>query len=557
MIAAFLFMAVEGAMLGALSYMIRPMFDDVFIDGDKQVVFWVALSVFGVFGVRAVAGFMQSVLVVRIGQRMQAAIQSDLLAHLMTLDSVFFQHNAPGALIARVSGDTAAIQGAWSSVFAALGRDIIALVSLFAVALSVDWRWTLIAVAAAPLMVIPVYFLQRWIRLFTQNARNALGRITTRLDEIFHSVNSIKLNNLEGYERKHFDASLGELVRAEIRSRAASAAIPALMDILAGVGLLAVLTYGGYQIIDGEKTVGEFMSFFTAMALIFEPLRRLGNVSGAWQVALVSIERINRIFEERPGIVSPKEPVQTPAMAKNDAIVLKDVCFRYEDMPVLDGVSFTAEVGKTTALVGASGAGKSTVFNVLTRLVEPQSGSVTIGGTEIRDFALTDLRQLYSVVTQDASLFDETLRENIVLGRPDVTTSALKTATDAAFVTDFANTLPLGLDSEAGPRGSNLSGGQKQRIAIARAVLRDAPILLLDEPTSALDAQSEAAVQKALDGLSKNRTTLVIAHRLATILDADKIVVMDKGRVVDEGTHEELLARDGIYAGLYRLQFRK
>jgi len=231
------------------------------------------------------------------------------------------------------------------------------------------------------------------------------------------------------------------------------------------------------------------------------------------------------------------------------------VVFSYGEQPVLNGLSFTAEAGKTTALVGASGAGKSTVFNVLTRLVEPQSGEVTVGGTAVNALRLADLRALFSVVTQDAALFDESLRDNIMLSRPDATETDLTHAIAAAAVDDFVAAQAMGLDTQAGPRGSNLSGCQRQRIAIARAVLRDAPILLLDEPTSALDAQSEAAVQKALDGLSQGRTTLVIAHRLATILHADKIVVLDKGKVVDEGTHKELLARGGLYAGLYQLQF--
>ena len=235
-------------------------------------------------------------------------------------------------------------------------------------------------------------------------------------------------------------------------------------------------------------------------------------------------------------------------------MVLEDVHFAYGDQPVLQGLSLTARAGEMTALVGPSGAGKSTVFNVLTRLVEPQRGQVTIGGVPVGQMALGDLRGLFSVVAQDALLFDDSLRDNILLGRQDAGTR-LEQACEIAHVTDFAARLPEGLDSPAGPRGANLSGGQRQRIAIARAVLRDAPILLLDEPTSALDARSEQLVQQALARLSQKRTTLVIAHRLATILHADRIVVMDRGRVVDQGTHDELIARDGIYAGLYRLQF--
>jgi len=553
--AAGLLMSVEGAMLGLLSYMVGPMFDQVFVNADRQAVYWVGAAIFGIFLARSLSGFGQRVIMAAVGQWASAAIQSDLVRHMMRLDSVFFQDNAPGALIERVRGDTLALQVAWSGVFTSLGRDTISLLALLGVAISIDWVWTLVAIAGVPLLVIPVAILQRMIHKATRNARAAAALISTRLDEVFHGINPIKLNNLEDQQDKRFTGTVQSFVKAQIKSEAGQAGVPALMDIVAGIGFLGVLIYGGFQIIEGQKTIGEFMSFFTAMALIFEPLRRLGNISGLWQAALASLERLYAIFEAKPGILSPKNPVPAPENAANGDIVLSDVVFAYGEQPVLDGLSFTAKAGETTALVGASGAGKSTVFNVLSRLVEPSSGEVSIAGINVNEMRLNDLRAQFSVVTQDAALFDESLRDNIMLGRPDADEVALKRASDTAFVSDFANNLAQGFETAAGPRGSNLSGGQRQRVAIARAVLRNAPILLLDEPTSALDAQSEAAVQKALDALSKGRTTLVIAHRLATILHADKIVVMEKGRVVDEGTHEQLLKRGGLYAGLYQLQF--
>lgn len=554
-IVAAILMIVEGSMLGFISYMIGPMFDEVFVAARKDAVVWVGAAIFGIFVLRAGAGFGQRVIMAAVGQWATAAMQADLVRHMMRLDSVFFQDNAPGALIERVRGDTIALQTAWSAVFTSLGRDVVSLLALLGVALSIDWVWTLVAIAGVPILVVPVAILQRLIHKATRHARETAALISTRLDEIFHGINPIKLNNLENQQDRRFSETVDKFVRAQIRSEAGQAGVPAMMDLVAGIGFLGVLIYGGFQIIEGHKTIGEFMSFFTAMALIFEPLRRLGNISGLWQAALASLERLYAIFEERPAILSPANPVSLDGTTGRGDIVLKDVTFAYGENPVLNGVTLTAKAGQTTALVGASGAGKSTIFNVLTRLVEPQSGEVTIGGIGVADLSLNDLRGLFSVVTQDAALFDESLRENIILSRPDAGEEALQKAADAGFVSAFAAALPKGLDSEAGPRGSNLSGGQRQRVAISRAVLRDAPILLLDEPTSALDAQSEQAVQKALDGLSEGRTTLVIAHRLATILHADKIVVMEAGRVVDEGTHAELLARDGLYASLYRLQF--
>lgn len=554
-IIAFILMAIEGSMLAMISYMVGPMFDDVFVAQDKAAVFWVGGIVMGVFILRAGAGFGQRVLLTMIGQRAVAAVQTDLVQHMMRLDSVFFQDNAPGALIERLRGDTSAINVAWGVIFTSIGRDVISLIALLSVALSIDWLWTLIAIAGVPALIIPVSLLQRLIHKATRQARQTAAMISTRLDEIFHGINPIKLNNLEAHQDKRFKTTMTKFVNAQIRSEAGQAGVPAMMDLVAGLGFFGVLVYGGFQIIDGAKTIGEFMSFFTSMALIFEPLRRIGNISGLWQAAAASLERLHAIFDAKPGILSPADPIALSNEAARGDVVLRDVVFGYGDLPVLQGLTFTAKAGQTTALVGASGAGKSTVFNVLARLVEPQSGQITVGGTAINRIALPDLRRLFATVTQDAALFDETLRENILLSRPDADAAALNHAVEAAFVADFADRMTLGLDSAAGPRGSNLSGGQRQRVAIARAILRDAPILLLDEPTSALDAQSEAAVQKALDALSDGRTTLVIAHRLATVLHADKIVVMDKGRVVDEGTHAELLARDGLYASLYKLQF--
>jgi len=558
LVLALILMAIEGGTLGAFAAMMQPMFDDVFVAGNTDALWFVGLGILTIFGLRAVTSVTQKVILTRISEKSAATIRSDLLAHLMRLDGGFHQTHPPGILIERVQGDVTAINRIWSGIITGLGRDLVSVVVLFAVAVSIDWRWTLIALLGIPLILAPSLMVQRYVRRRAQNAREIAGQMSTRLDEVFHGIAPIKLNTLESYQSQRYDRLGRARVRAEVRTAAGQALIPGLIDIMTGIGFLAVLIYGGAEIIGGQKTVGQFMAFFTAMSLAFEPLRRLGGISGQWQMAAASIERVRALLDMVPVLVSPARPAPLPAPLPDGApqIELRDVHLSYSDLPVLRGASFVAQAGRTTALVGASGAGKSTVFNLLTRLVDPQAGEVTIAGVPVQTLDLAALRGLFSVVTQDALLFDESLRENILLGRPDVSEVRLAEVLQAAHVADFLPALPDGLDSPAGPRGSALSGGQRQRIAIARALLRDTPVLLLDEATSALDTRSEALVQAALERLSAGRTTLVIAHRLSTVRHADSIVVMDQGRVVDQGTHDELLARGGIYADLYALQFR-
>ena len=550
---AVMFMLLEGATVGGISYMMQPMFDLVFVAGNQNALVWVSLAFLGIFCFRAISSVSQKVLLAIIGQRSEAHLRTDMLARLIQQDASFHQVHPPGYLIQRIQADVMAINQVWKALITGTGRDVTQLVAVLAVAISVDWRWTLIMLVGVPLLVLPLSVMQRYVRKKASQARDLGAVQATRLDEIFHGIVPIKLNALESYQENRYITSTKSFVRAQVRAAFGTASASGLVDIIAGIGVMGVILYGGQEIIAGEKTVGQFMSFFTAIGLAFDPMRRLAGIMGVWQAAAAALERIKELMEAPIELVSPPHPVASPKGLPE--VRLENVDLSYGEAHVLRKLSLVAEAGKTTALVGASGAGKSTVFNLLTRLVDPQAGAVTIEGVSVSDVDLTDLRGLFSVVTQDALLFDETLRENITLGRTDISEDRLQEVLDAAHVTDFLSKLPRGLETPVGPRGSALSGGQRQRVVIARALLRDTPILLLDEATSALDAQSEHVIQEALERLSKGRTTLVIAHRLATIRNADKIIVMERGEVMDEGRHEELLDRGGIYADLYRLQF--
>ena len=547
-------MAIEGSTLGLIAWMMEPMFDKAFAAGNQAALWAVGLVFAGIFVVRGLTSIGHKVMMATATQRASADIRVNLLGRMMLQDNAFHQTHPPGYLIQRTQTDVGAINGVWSAFITGAGRDFISLISLFGVAISVDWRWTLIALVGTPLLVLPALTAQRFVRRRAREARDLGARIATQLDETFHGIIPTKLNLLEQYQTTKFSHWTRQLVRAEVRAMAGSSSIAAMVDFTAGLGLFCVLIYGGGEIVSGDKSVGQFMSFFTAIGMMFEPLRRLAGLSGKWQMAAAAIERLKELIEAEPSIKSPTKPV--PAPKGTPGITMKNVNLAYGDVAVLNGASFVAEPGKTTAIVGASGAGKSTIFNVLTRLVDPQTGTSLIGKVNNQDMSLPDLRGLFSVVSQEAMLFDDTIRENILLDQTDASEERLQEVLKAAHVSDFLPKLADGLGTEVGPRGTNLSGGQRQRVVIARALLRDTPILLLDEATSALDTRSETVVQAALDKLSSGRTTLVIAHRLSTVRNADKILVMDKGKVVDEGTHDELLARGGIYADLYQLQFK-
>ena len=554
-IIAIILMIIEGSTFGLLSYFIEPMFDQVFAKGDHTAIKWVSLSVAGIFILRAFSAFFNKLVTIYIGQKVVAGIQKNMVRHLLTFSPNFFQENSPGSLIERVRGDTAVIERIWATVLAGSFRDLIAVFSLLIVAISIDPIWAMIALLGAPLLIIPVFFLRKLIQKTSRNSRSAAADLATRLDEIFHGISSIKLINGEKREHSKFANRLNKFVTNSISSEAGVAAIPSLMDIIAGIGFVGVLTYGGYQIIEGTKTVGEFMSFFTAIALLFEPIRRLGTIGGAWQTVFTNLERIRNIFDLDADIVPSQTNQPKEVNFKND-IKFDNVHLSVNEKDILRGITFTAQAEKTTAIVGPSGAGKTTLFNLIGRLIDPDKGNVEIGNISVKDISLEELRHNLSYVSQDSWLFDESIEENIKIGNPNASPEDYKKAVLSANAKDFIDEMPDKEKTPVGPRGSNLSGGQRQRIAIARAILRNTPILLLDEPTSALDNEAESQITKTISSLSGGRTTLIIAHKISTIKDSDHIIVLDNGLIIDQGTHSDLIDRCETYKSLYEIENR-
>ena len=553
---ALIFMSIEGSMLGLLSYSIKFLFDNVLVSKDTSSILIVAVVIFSIFSIRAIAGFVHRLLTVNVCQKIIKVIQDRMVAHLLNMDVGFHQKNSPGILMDRVRADSKALSESVGEAFMTVGRDGFSLISLLAVVFFIDWKWSLIAFLGIPFLVLPILLLQGLVRSRAGENRDYESKANVRLDEIFHGITDIKLNRAEGRERNKFFDILQLTHKVRLRLEAGMAGIPAMIDVIAAIGFLAVMIFGAIDITSGSKTIGEFMSFFTAMALIFEPLRRLSNVSGNIQVAMASLERVFKIFEEKSSIVfSTLSSVEK----KFDKIGIEfdSVHFSYEDKKVLENITFGIEEGTSNAIVGYSGSGKTTLFNLITRLIDPSSGLIKLNGIDIKDFCLNDLRSFISVVRQDGMVFDETILENIRFGKPTASDGEIREAAKMAYVDEFTNDLKDGLNTVVGPRGSTLSGGQRQRISIARAFLRASPLLLLDEPTSSLDSKSEELIQKSLSNLAKHSTTITIAHRLSTIVDSDKVLVLDNGKIVGQGKHSELLLENSLYSNLFKSQVEK
>lgn len=551
-VVAIAFMAVAALMTGALAQLMEPIIDDVFTQGRRAALWPVAGAVFGAFLLRGVATYAHTVIMNQIGQSLVADIQERAHGHLLSLDLAFFQEQSAGELTSRLINDVTAMRSAVAECLTAIFKSSLTLLVLIGVMLYQDWRLALIAFCIIPGAAWVVGRIGKRLRALSEETQDHLGRLSGALMESFQGVRQIKAYNAEASERRRIGDGIRDVYRLSLRAVRVGELSTPVNELLSGLALLALILYGGSQVIAGENTAGAFMAFITAFLMAYEPIKRLSKLNNILQRGLGAAQRLLDLLDTQPRVTEAPDAVALPPNAAS--IALEQVWFRYPDgTAALEDVSISVEPGQTLAVVGPSGAGKSTVLNLIPRFYDPAAGRVLVGGHDVRGVKLESLRARIALVSQDVTLFDDSIAGNISLGRPDAGRAAVdKAARDAAC--GFIDAMPDGLDTRVGPGGVKLSGGQRQRIAIARALLCDAPILLLDEATSALDTETELAVREALKRLRAGRTTLVIAHRLSTVISADSIVAMEAGRVVEAGSHDALLAQGGLYARLYGSQ---
>ncbi|MGB0844821.1 MAG: ABC transporter ATP-binding protein [Alphaproteobacteria bacterium] len=536
-----------------LPRLIEAIVDNVLVAKDLSTMKLVLSGIVFVFVLRAVSIFAQRGLLSMVSLRALGNLQTDLSANTIRLDFGFFTKNSPGELIARQTTDTTTLRSVVEATILGLARDLPTLLGIFLYLLYKDWLWTISALLALPLIGIPVIITSRYIRGYARRAAGIGAQVTIAYDEAFHGIQAIKTNQAEGYESKRFGDKIGQSIRTMIKSAWIVASLPAIVEIIAMSGMVFVIWFGGQQVIEGSKTSGELVAYLSSLLILYDPLKRVIAINANVQIISASLSRVFELMDKQPSICDAPNAgeLQNP---KGD-IEFKNVCFSYDaDEPVLNNASFVVKAGQKIALVGPSGAGKTTSLLLVPRLFDLTSGEICIGGQSTSELKIDSLRNAIAYVTQDAILFDDTIRANLAFGKRDATDAQIEAAAKAAQAWDFIQDSLDGLETRIGPRGERLSGGQKQRLVIARAILRDAPILLLDEATSALDTNTETAVQSALDDLSTDRTTMVVAHRLSTVVNADKILVFQHGEIVEQGTHEELMQGGKIYPALVNSQ---
>ncbi len=546
-------MGVVAAATGASAWIIQSVVNDIFINKNAAMIWVVATSVLAIYLAKGVADYYRAKVMNRIGTDIISSQQKRLYAHLLDQGMDYFNSASIGDVVIRVSGNALAIRRALDLVVTSIGKDFLSLVSLVTVMVIQDPWLSLVSLVIMPAAVLGVTSLVKRTRKIAGQEYQTQSRIVDTLKETILGITVVKSFGMEPRMRADMNSAIDRSAWQSLKVANLGARTSPLMESLAGVAVAVIVIYGGYGVIHLGRDAGSLFSFLAALLLAYEPAKRLAKLQVQMESTLVGVSMMYDFLDTSSTLVD--HPQAAPLHLVQGQVAFDKVGFRYGDTPALRDLNLIFPAGRVSALVGASGAGKSTIFSLIERFHDPSPGRVLIDGQDLRGVTLQSLRASIAYVTQDAFLFDGTIRENILAGRPGATEREMIAAAEAANAHDFIVGFPDGYDHPVGEGGGNLSGGQRQRVAIARAMLRDAPILLLDEATSALDAESESKVKTALDRLMVGRTTIVIAHRLSTVRNADVIHVLDRGRLVESGTHDQLVAHNGVYARLAALQF--
>jgi len=549
-IAAMVVYAVATAGVAAL---IKPVIDQVLPKGERLASWSVALLL--VYVAKGLGAYGSAFVMTDIGQRVVRDLRDQLFRHILDQSATFFGRHTTGQLMSRITNDVNQVQQAVSETIGDLMREGLSLAGLACYLFYIDARLALVAVTGAPIVVYPLVRFGKRIRSTTRRSQEELEHLSHVTAEAFTGHRIVKAFAAESHEEQRFKRASQRLYRTNLKVTSALALLPPLMELLGGVAVVGLIWYGSQQIARGALTQGDFTAFIVAAFMMYAPIKKLSRVNATLQQAMAASERIFEIIDTHSEV--PQRPDAKPLSRPREGIEFRNVSFAYDGVSktILKDVSFSVRLGQVVAIVGLSGAGKTTLVNLVPRFYDVSGGSILIDGVDIRDVTLASLRSQIGIVTQDTVLFDDTIASNIAYGTPHASREEIEAAARAAHAHDFIAMLPDKYEARIGERGQKLSGGQRQRLAIARALLKNSPILILDEATSSLDAESELLVQDALQTLMRNRTSFVIAHRLSTVRRADAIIVLERGRVVEIGRHDELLARaGGVYSKLYSLQ---
>jgi len=554
LIIAMVGMVVVAGFNATQAYMVKPLLDEIFVNKDKVLLNILPLALLAIFLVKGVFYFIYSYLLEWVGQCVIRDLRNQIYAHLNRLSLSFFHHTPTGELISRIINDVNLLQGAVSHALIRILRDFVSVIGLLVVIFVMDWRLALMSMIFLPMAAAPIVIFGKKFRRVSTRFQQSVGDATNILHETIGGTRIVKAFCMEKEEEKRFSLQIQHLFNTLMMETKYRCLSHPMIELMGGAGIALIIWFGGMQVLKGTSTMGAFMSFLTALIMLYEPVKGVSKINSTIQSGLAAATRIFNLLDIEPDIKEKPDAVVLPLFHKS--VEFRDVDFSYEhDEPVLRGINLTVRRGEVLAVVGPSGGGKTTLANLLPRFHDVDSGAVLIDGYDVCDLTLHSLRSQMALVTQQTILFNDTVRNNIGYGSQGCSDEDIHRAADAAFALEFIEELPEGFDTIIGESGARLSGGQRQRISIARALLKDAPILVLDEATSALDTESERKVQKALANLMKNRTTIVIAHRLSTIKNADRIIVMQNGRLVEEGRHEQLLQAHGVYEGLYDMQY--